>query len=119
MKRFLALLVLLTLLPLAAAADYQVDGYVNDYAGILTPQEESQIQGLLQPLHQSNTAEIAVVTIPSLEGQPIETVAFEMADGVLGDKEKDNGLLLLIAVEDRKYRFEVGRGLEATLMMLR
>src|SRR3989338_6188279 len=55
---------------------------------------------------------MAVVIIPSLEGRDIEGYAFELANDKLGSKETNNGLLLLISITDRKYRFEVGRGLE-------
>jgi len=91
---------------------YELKGFVNDNAEILNPQEEQQITQVLQSLYNKDLAQIAIVTINSLENQAIDQLALEMAEGNLGTKEKDNGLLLLIAVEDRKYRFEVGRGLE-------
>ncbi|MEK6839870.1 MAG: TPM domain-containing protein [Nanoarchaeota archaeon] len=89
----------------------QLTGFVRDDAKILT-QEQAQIEQIARQLYDKDLAQLAVVTIPSLEGQPIETVAFTLAEGTLGTKDKNNGLLLLIAVEDREYRFEVGRGLE-------
>ena len=70
------------------------------------------IKLVLQKLYATKTAEFSVVTIDSLEGQDIESYALNLAQGKLGDKEKNNGLLLLVSVSDRKYRFEVGRGLE-------
>ena len=114
MRKWGFLLVILLLCSSLVSAE-GVDGYVSDYAGVLSGEEKSQLERMLKGLHEQGAAEIAVVTVSSLEGKPIENVAFEMAEGVLGDKEKNNGLLLLVAVEDRKYRFEVGRGLEGVL----
>ena len=88
----------------------QITGFVNDNSNVLTPSEEAQISSVLQNLYNNHIAQIAIVTVDSLDGQPIEKVAFDLADGELG--EKDNGMLLLIAVKDKQYRFEVGRGLE-------
>ncbi|HIH38118.1 TPM domain-containing protein [Candidatus Woesearchaeota archaeon] len=95
--------------------DVTLNGFVNDYAGVLSSGEISEINALLQPLYDTNQAQVAVVTINSLEGRDIESFSYEIAEGKLGDAEKNNGLLLLIAVDDRKYRFEVGRGLEPIL----
>lgn len=104
------LLVLLLLLPSVSAQAIQ--GHVNDYANVIGPAQEQQIEQVGKQLKDAGLAEYAVVTINSLEGQDIVSYAIELAEGNLGDTEKDNGLLLLVAIEDRKYRFEVGRGLE-------
>ena len=82
---------------------------MNDHANILGD-EKQQIEQVAQQLYDADLAQIAIVTIDSLDGQSIEDVAFKLAEGKLGTQDKDNGLLLLIAVEDRAYRFEVGRG---------
>ena len=94
-----------------SVAAQQITTFVNDHANILG-QEQQQIERVARQLYDKDLAQLAVVTIPSLEGQSIEDVAFKLAEGKLGTNDKDNGLLLLIAVEDRAYRFEVGRGLE-------
>jgi len=107
------ILIMLVLLAYAASA-YEIQGLVNDYADILGA-EKGEIESRLAAMKEAGVAEFAVVTVPSLEGRDVEGYAFGLAEGVLGDKEKDNGLLLLIAVEDRKWRFEVGRGLEPVL----
>jgi len=104
--------VFLLLAPLVSAVS--IEGYVNDYANILSS-ESSEIESILKSLHTQGSAEFAIVTINSLEGRDIDGYAFELAEGKLGDKEKNNGLLLLVSLEDRKYRFEVGRGLEPVL----
>lgn len=92
-----------------------IDGLVNDEANVLTKDEERELEGVLRPLYDAGVAQYAVVTVPSLEGRDVEGYAFDLAEGVLGEREKNNGLLLLVAIEDRKYRFEVGRGLEPVL----
>ena len=119
MRKLLILFVLVFLLfPIVNAEkpeDVNLNGFVNDYAGVLDDAQESAISDVLKSLYDNGTAQIAVVTIKSLEGQDINGFAFKVAEGKLGDKEKNNGLLLLVSIEDRKYRFEVGRGLEPLL----
>lgn len=111
MKRLiLALLILCTLV-----SAQTITTFVTDNANILEPSEESQLESILNNLKEKGAAQYAVVTIQSLEGRDIQGTAFEMANGVLGEEGKNNGLLLLVAVDDREYRFEVGRGLEPTL----
>lgn len=112
-KRFLILLILL--LPLVYAQNYEIKGYVNDYADILTSAQESEISAILKQIHESGIAEYAIVIIDTLEGQPIDDYAYNLAEGKLGDTERNNGILLLIAVTDREYDFEVGRGLEPVI----
>ncbi len=112
--KLLAGLIFLFLL-FSVQAEVTIKGYVTDEANILTPQEESEIQAILEGLHRDGVAQGAVVVIKYLYGREISEYAFSLAEGVLGDKEKNNGLLLLIAIEDHKYRFEVGRGLEEKL----
>jgi len=107
------LLMLLMIIPIASAIG--ITGFINDHAGILTDADKQQIEPILQGLYDQDLAEFSVVTVPSLEGRDIEGYAFELAEGRLGKKDKNNGLLLLVALEDRKYRFEVGRGLEPIL----
>jgi uncharacterized protein len=91
-------------------------GHVNDFAQLLNPAERSAMEQRLVQLQQKAGAEMAVVTLPSLEGGQIDDFAHKLFQqwGV-GKKGKDNGLLLLVAVQDRKARIEVGYGLEAIL----
>ncbi len=110
MKATYLIILIILLAPYVAAQS--LTSFVNDNANILTDEEEIQISSALQSLYNKDLAQIAIVTVNSLDGQPIETVALNLAEGKLGTKDKDNGMLLLIAVEDRAYRFEVGRGLE-------
>jgi len=111
MKKSL-LLLLLVLLPIAYSQEVKIDYFVNDYANLLTFEQKADIEPILKEIYDSKKAEYAIVIINSLNGEDIEGYSYKLAEGNLGDKEKNNGLLLLIAVDDRKYRFEVGRGLE-------
>ncbi len=117
MRAVLFCFVVLLFLGSAAFANalVEIDGYVTDAANIFTPEEEAQLSAQLQTIFESGRIEFAVVTVPSLEGLPIEDYSMSIAQEKLGKTEGDNGLLLLIAPTERKYRFEVGRGLEGTL----
>ncbi|MDO8740523.1 MAG: TPM domain-containing protein [Candidatus Woesearchaeota archaeon] len=91
-------------------------GYVNDFAGIIDSNDEVKISNFLADLEKNTTVEIAVVIMDSLNGTGIEEYSVKLfEEWGIGKKENDNGLLLLIAINDRAYRFEVGYGLEGTL----
>ena len=91
--------------------------YVVDLAGIVDDTTENRLNGYLQELEQKTTAQMVVLTLLSLEGESIEDVSITIAHDKwkLGQKGKDNGVLFLISVKDRKYRIEVGYGLEGVL----
>jgi uncharacterized protein len=93
------------------------DNPVVDLAGIIGDRVEAEINNYLRELEQKTSAQMAILTLKSLDGQSIEEVALNIAHNKwkLGRKGKDNGLLLLIALNDRKYRIEVGYGLEGAL----
>lgn len=91
-------------------------GFVSDFAGMIPANEKAVIERTLQEFEKTTSNEIAVVTIPSLEGDTIENVAVSLfADWKIGKDKKDNGVLLLIARDDREMRIEVGYGLEGAL----
>jgi len=91
-------------------------GYVNDFAQILSSSYRQSLEQELVSFKEETTAEIAVVTINSLEGGSIEDYAVRLfEDWKIGEKEKDNGILVLIAKEDRKIKIEVGYGLEPVI----
>lgn len=94
----------------------QPTGYVNDFAGVLSVEQKNSLEQKLSLFNASTTNEIAVVTVKSLEGDYIEHYAVELfkAWGI-GTKKNNNGVLLLIAVDDHKMRIEVGYGLEGAL----
>jgi uncharacterized protein len=91
--------------------------YVVDLAGIVDDTTENSLNGYLQELEQKTTAQLIVLAIKSLEGQSIQDFSMKIAHDKwkLGQKGKDNGVLFLISVADRKYRIEVGYGLEGVL----
>ena len=91
--------------------------YVVDQAGIINDTVEHRLNGYLQELEQKTTAQMIVLTIPDLGGESIEDLSIHIANDKwkLGQKGKDNGVLFLIALKDRKYRIEVGYGLEGVL----
>jgi len=90
--------------------------YVADYANIVEPQHEQALNTLLRRLEEKTGAQLIVLTVTTTGGVPIEQFSIELAEKwKLGRKGRDNGLLFTIAVADRKYRFEVGYGLEGAL----
>jgi len=91
--------------------------YVVDLAGIIEDNVELRLNGYLQELEQKTTAQVVVLTVTSLEGESIDELSITTAHDKwkLGQKDKDNGVLLVVALEDRKYRFEIGYGLEGIL----
>ncbi len=90
--------------------------YVEDRAGVISPNVETALNGYLQELEQKTGVQMIILTIDSTNGQPIEDYALDKAmKWGLGQKGKDNGLLMVVAVKDRKYRIEVGYGLEPIL----
>ena len=118
-KRFLtgsALAVLMLFSPLFAASVPAMKGRVNDYAKIIRESDEREIEEYLAGIEQSTGIQIAVLTMPSLDGDDIASFGIKVADKwQLGDKEKDNGALLLVAYAEHDIRIEVGDGLEGSL----
>ncbi len=90
--------------------------YVNDSAGVLNAGTAEKLNGVLSDLDARAKAQVAVLTVKSLGGADIETYATETyKKWGIGDKKTNRGVLLLVAVEDRKSRIEVGYGLEGIL----
>lgn len=91
-------------------------GYVNDTAAMMSPQARSKLEGELKAFEQSDSTQIVILTIPSLEGEALEDFSIKVAEmWEIGHKGKDNGVILLVAAKERKIRIEVGRGLEGRL----
>ena len=111
-----ALTVIMISAPLFAATVPALKGRVNDYAKIIRDSDEREIEEYLASLEQSTGIQIAVLTMPSLDGEDIASFGIKVADKwQLGDKEKDNGALLLVAYAEHDLRIEVGDGLEGSL----
>jgi uncharacterized protein len=102
---------------LAAARDVPpLTGRVNDNAHLLTAEAQQRIEQKLAAYEGQTGHQIAVLTVDSLDGEPIEDFSLRVVDAwKLGREAQDDGVLLLVAKEDRKMRVEVGRGLEANL----
>ncbi len=101
----------------ASALDIpKLQGYVNDYAGMISPQARAGIERELRAFEQSDSTQIVILTIPSLQGETVEDFSIKVADAwKIGQEHKDNGIIFLVARDDRKMRIEVGRGLEGRL----
>ncbi len=111
-----AALALFVLSFLGAAEVPFLSGRVNDSAGILSASTISELDQMLKAHEDSTSNQVAVLTIPSLDGETIESYSIRVVDTwKLGQKGKDNGVLLLVVSGDRKVRIEVGRGLEGDL----
>ena len=90
--------------------------YVNDYANVLSEETEDYIMNNSVKLDSATNAQIVVVTVKSLEGQDVETYATDLFRKFgIGSEKEDNGLLILLAPQERKIRIEVGYGLEGVI----
>ena len=122
MSRATAAGVLAALATLAAAAPAAalevpfLSGRVVDEAGILSPAAEEVLTRTLEELESSTGAQVAVLTIPSLGDEALEDYSLRVAETwKLGGAERDDGVLFLVARDDRKMRLEVGHGLEGAI----
>src|SRR5271157_1436775 len=87
--------------------------HVNDYAGMISKQAAAELEQGLTRFEQTDSTQIVVVTIPSLQGEDLEEFSIKVAEAwKVGQKGVDNGVILLIARDEHKVRIEVGRGLE-------
>ena len=94
----------------------KLDGPVVDKAGVLSSRDEAVIEELLIGLEQSTSAQVAILTVPDLSGESIEEYALKVAEEwQLGQADRDNGTLILLALREKKVRIEVGYGLEGSL----
>src|SRR4051812_26439805 len=116
------LLVTVLLLSLAAilhaeqVSQLKPTGYVNDFAHVLTPTATAQIGELARQIDEKANAQIALVTVNTLEGRDVESYAVDLfKQWGVGKKGTDRGVLILYAIQDRKARIEVGYGLEPIL----
>jgi uncharacterized protein len=118
MKKAFALIALLIFMAAPVLADDlpRPQGYVSDFAHIIDSQRVRQIEAACGSIERSTGVQIAVVTIDSLGAQSIEDAAYAYyKEWGIGQRGKDNGVLLLVAKNDREVRIEPGYGLEGVL----
>jgi uncharacterized protein len=116
-SKLIMFLFLIFLIYSVDAVDYpSPNGYVNDFANMIDPDYEARLNREIMAIEETTTVEVVVVTVYSLEGISIEEYAVELFEkwGV-GKKSNDNGLLILVAKNEREYRIETGYGLEGTI----
>jgi uncharacterized protein len=91
-------------------------GRVVDMANLLTPEEEATLTARLAAFEAQTTSQLVIVTTPSLMGESIEAYGLRLGNGWgIGQRGRNNGVLLIVAPNDRQTRIEVGRGLEPIL----
>jgi uncharacterized protein len=89
---------------------------VNDYAALLAEAERSRLETLLAEREGATGVQMAIAIFPSLEGENLEDFAIRLAERWrIGSKERDDGVILLVFVQDRRVRLEVGYGLEPVI----
>src|SRR3989344_9429812 len=114
----LALFAALAAAPLALAytSPGLPSGYVNDFANVLSDQAKQALESDLANLEKTTSNQIAVAIVPSMGGDYIENYAVKLfEEWGIGKRDRDNGILLLLSIEERKMRIEVGYGLEGAL----
>jgi uncharacterized protein len=93
-----------------------LNGRINDYAGMITPSVAKTLEQKLAAFERETSNQVVVLTIPSLEGDVIESFAIRVAEAwKIGQKDKSNGVILILAKKERKIRIEVGTGLQGVL----
>jgi uncharacterized protein len=111
----LCVLLLLAAFPALAESPKNIhaSGYVTDVVGVIAPDTKAQLEALCHEVEEKTGAQIAVVTVHSLEGESVENFAVDLYKQLgVGSKRDNRGVLLLVAPDEHKYRVEVGYGLE-------
>jgi uncharacterized protein len=96
--------------------NFHPTGYVTDRAGVIQPETKTQLEALSKELEEKTGAQMAIVTVNSLDGADVQTYANNLYKQFgIGSNKDDRGVLLLVAPNDRKYWTEVGYGLEPVI----
>src|SRR5258708_5997726 len=91
-------------------------GYVSDLAGVIAPEARTRLEALCAEVEQKTGAQMAIVTVQSLDGESVENYAVDLFKELgVGSKKENRGVLLLVAPNERKYHIEVGYGLEPVI----
>jgi uncharacterized protein len=110
------LMVVLAAIALAEPKFPPLRGRIVDEAGLLTGEDRRALEADLKALEEKSTDQLVVYTTRSLQGYPIEDFGYRLGrTWAIGQKDKNNGVILIVAPNDRKVRIEVGRGLEPQL----
>jgi uncharacterized protein len=113
---FVLVVLLVTASHAEKIADIHPQGYVTDLAGVIDPATKQNVEALAYEVEQKTGAQIGVVTVKSLGGEPIEDYAVDLYKHLgIGSKKDDRGVLVLVAPTERRYRVEVGYGLEPVI----
>ncbi|MFZ5748865.1 MAG: TPM domain-containing protein [Pseudomonadota bacterium] len=100
-------------LPAQAQTFPKLTGRVVDAADLLSPEQEAQLTALSEQVEQASGRQFVVATIPDLQGYPIEDYGYRLGrEWQIGQKDANNGIILIVAPNERKVRIEVGYGLE-------
>jgi uncharacterized protein len=116
-KQAVLLSFLFLLIPLSVFSIPSSKGYVSDYAGIISKEDSAVITAVASEIKEKTGAEIAILTVKSISPYgSIEEYAVETAEEWgIGEKGKDNGVLIVLSTSERKVRIEVGYGLEGAI----
>src|SRR5216683_1196983 len=119
LSRVVLILGLLFLVSFTAAEDIKQirpTGYVTDLAGVIGAETKARLETLCAEVEQKTGAQMAIVTVGSLEGESVENYAVDLYKQLgVGSKKDNRGVLLLVAPNERKYRIEVGYGIEPVI----
>jgi uncharacterized protein len=116
MKRLLLLLLLLAAVPAHAQQFPQLTGRVVDNANLLDPAQEAELTRKLEAVEQASSRQLVVATVGDLQGYPVEEYGYRLGRAWgIGQEKANNGVILLVAPNERKVRIEAGYGLEPIL----
>ncbi len=115
--KFLAVFALAFALPaFAYTSPGTPTGYVNDFAGVLSPETKTELESTLAQFHTDTGGDIAVAAVQTLGGDDIESYSNTLfREWGVGKKDSDTGILIVVAIDDRKVRIEVGYGYEGVV----
>lgn len=115
MKKIIFLIFFISLGILAQDNIPKLSKYCNDFAGVLSTSEQLYLENTLKKLDDSTSNQLVIVIIKTLNNYPIESLSYEIASKNEIGTKKNNGVLILLAINDKKMRIEVGYGLEGAL----
>lgn len=109
----IVLLFLLVALTHAATPVPQHEGWINDTANVLSVADRQRLSDILNQYHRETHHQLAVLTVPTLSGESIEAFSLRVANAWgLGYRRVDNGILVTLAMKERRVRIELGKDME-------